>query len=295
MFSILVACNGKFDLCLISDGHLRILNAQGSVLKVIKNDAFKSVSFDIFSRSCGISKQFLIFNDSKMINDLNCNVFKLFDSGKWAVRGTVTGQVSLFKILNDQGHLVKSWDGHFNSVNCISVPINEHGFYTAGNDGSISYYSLASLETSSWNAHSAPILDLHLSRGIYLDSLFIWSLSLDKKCKMWDSKGNLVKSWDILELPTTFTVNSLETWIFFGTNTGTMYGISTSSTQNLVDAESCPLVFKSNDTIPISSMALSLDERHLISGDKAGVIKFWDLESHVCFFSLSFQGTNKFF
>ena len=94
------------------------------------------------------------------------------------------GQILLFKILNEQGHLVKSWDGHFNDVKVLEVPINENGFYSAGSDGCICYYSLSTLKMTSWNAHSAPIIGLVLSRAISVENSLIWSLSLDKKCKV---------------------------------------------------------------------------------------------------------------
>jgi len=150
-----------------------------------KKDPMRDVGFDVFSRYFALSKQFLIMNHGKILNDAKCSVFKYFDSGDWAVRGSASGQVVLFKILDDQGLLAKSWDGHFNSVTAIAVPIAENGFYTAGNDGCICYYSLSTLKMDSWNAHSAPIIGLHLSRGISLQNSCIWSLSLDKKCKVF--------------------------------------------------------------------------------------------------------------
>ncbi len=154
------------------------------MLKIEKKDAFKDASFDVFARYTAISNQFLIMNNGKILNDAKCSVFKTFDSGDWAVRGTESGQVVLFKILDDHGLLAKSWDGHFNSVNAIAVPISENGFYTAGNDGCICYYSLSTLKMESWNAHSAPIISLYLSKGVSLQNSCVWSLSLDKKCKV---------------------------------------------------------------------------------------------------------------
>lgn len=236
-------------------------------------------------------------NDNKILNDAKCSVFKYFDSGDWVVRGSETGQIVLFKILDDEGLLVKSWDGHFNAVSALAVPINENGFYSAGNDGCICYYSLSNLKMISWNAHSAPIIGFHLSRGISLENSHVWSLSLDKKCKviscnntkMWSSKGKLIKDWNILDIPSTFSINSLETWMFIATNTGIILGVSTKSDQTLIDTKSAGLVYNSNDSVPISQISLSLDEQYLFSGNKSGVFKVWDISNQTCLNSVSFE------
>lgn len=236
-------------------------------------------------------------NDNKILNDAKCSVLKCFDSGDWIVRGSETGQVVLFKILDHEGLLVKNWDGHFNAVNALVVPINENGFYSAGNDGCICYYSLSSLKMNSWNAHSAPIIALQLSRALSLENSHVWSLSLDKKCKvislyngkMWSSKGKLIKDWNILDIPSTFSINSLETWMFIGTNTGIIYGVSTKLNQNLIDAKSAGLLYNSNDNTPISQLSLSLDEQYLFSGSKSGIFKVWDISNQTCLNSVSFD------
>ena len=107
---------------------------------------------------------------------------------------------------------------------------------------------------------------------------------------MWNAKGKLIKSWNILEIPSKFTVNSLETLMFIGTNTGIVFGVNIRSDQTLVDSKSSPLVYNSNDNIPISSISLSLDEQYLITGNKSGLVKVWDIVNQMCLNSVSFDG-----
>jgi WD40 repeat protein len=108
--------------------------------------------------------------------------------------------------------------------------------------------------------------------------------------KLWNSKGKLLKDWNILDIPSAFSINSLETWMFIGTNTGIVFGVSTKSDQNLIDAKSSALVYNSNDNVPITRLALSLNEQHLITGSKNGIVRIWDIPTQTCLNSVSFDG-----
>jgi len=107
---------------------------------------------------------------------------------------------------------------------------------------------------------------------------------------LWDSNGKLIKDWNILDIPSAFSINSFETWMFIGANTGIIFGVSTRSDQKLIDAKSSALVYNSNDNIPVTRLALSLDEQYLISGNKSGIVRIWDIPTQTCLNSLSFDG-----
>lgn len=82
--------------------------------------------------------------------------------------------------------------------------------------------------------------------------------------------------------------------MFISANTGVIFGVSTKSDQNLIDAKSSALVYNSNDNIPITRLALSLDEKYLISGNKSGIVRIWDIPTQTCLNSLSFDGNLSF-
>ncbi|KAJ3084656.1 WD repeat-containing protein 18 [Rhizoclosmatium hyalinum] len=223
----------------------------------------------------------------------------LSHNGKWIVGGGVSGRVYMWELAT--GHMIAMYDAHFKPIKVVAFSVDDSAFVTAGDDAFAHVWlvarvtnavdpSAASQSFATMTGHSLPITDASFSPTALFNKSNVFTASLDRCVKVWDSTTgtNLITVLFPRGL-TCLAVDPLEMIIYAGAQDGIVYssklykggegedeavaGLSEGDMITVNDGGD--RVFKGHKG-PITSIALSFDAKVLMSGSEDGSAIVWD-------------------
>lgn len=214
------------------------------------------------------------------------------------------------------GNLLTIINRHYQKVVLLQFTPDGSYFISAGNDGMVMVWSLATVvahsevgvasQTSAGHHdpvyilpdHSLPVTDLCISKTGMHGKLC--TVSSDRTCKIYDmSSGGLLLNLVFDTGLTAVTFDVLELNIFIGTSDGPIYEFSLTNPPRtrdlLVDTEEY-FIFASH-TYAVTCLSASLDGETLMSGSNDGQVILWHIRSKQPLRIIKHKGpvTNAFF
>ena len=190
--------------------------------------------------------------------------------------GSATGTMYVWQTWT--GSLLKSWTGHFGSITCIRVSIDDCYVFTSSEDSTIKSYFLPDVFDSkspvpipmhTYSAHSASVVDM-LIKGTHLVSI-----SKDKSVKIFDWKKTSTQSAHFVlpSEPVKVTSNNNLGEVYVGLIDGSVHACNMES--GLVE----PML--SVHTSAVTGIAITIDGARLITCAATDGVKIWDIHSRV--------------
>lgn len=128
------------------------------------------------------------------------------------------------------GRMMNTLSKHYQTVTCIKFTSDGSHFVSCGKDGAALVWNLTRVVSHeenlaplySFNDHGLPVTDVHIGTGGMRGYMF--TVSLDRSCKIYDlNSGTLLLSVVFAEGLQSVAVNALETQVFVGTNSGSIF------------------------------------------------------------------------
>jgi pre-rRNA-processing protein IPI3 len=214
----------------------------------------------------------------------------LSHSQQYMVGGGQSGRIYLWKL--STGDLIQSFDAHFKSVNCALFTPDDQYLLTAGHDSLIQVYSISQLALENprpchtLTGHSLPIQDLKCS-WLLSNDCRIFSVSLDKTCKIWNlNNGQCLATISFNTPLTSLALDPAERVLYTGSNTGQIYAcpLYRSESGVLQMLQGVSAFTPENHSFvghqgSIHSLSVSMDASLLVSGSSDGTAQVWDTSS----------------
>eukprot|EP01117_Protostelium_nocturnum_P010084 TRINITY_DN3599_c0_g1_i2.p1 TRINITY_DN3599_c0_g1~~TRINITY_DN3599_c0_g1_i2.p1 ORF type:complete len:408 (-),score=73.25 TRINITY_DN3599_c0_g1_i2:177-1355(-) len=205
--------------------------------------------------------------------------------GQYCVMGGISGTIYVWQVAT--GHLLKSWEGHYKKVTCLSFTEDDSFLVSGGEDATIHVWNISSIlhsfdssvvkPYSTWSDHSLSITSLYCGFGGMNGRIV--STSKDRTCKIWDIPSKTLLA--TLVFPTGIEcccMDNAERFLFAGGIDGKIYGVHLFASYSITDAalKESPQTLYTGHTQPITSLGVSWDGMTLVSGSLDGSIKLWD-------------------
>lgn len=129
------------------------------------------------------------------------------------------------------GRMLNTVSKHYQTVTCLKFTDDASHFVSAGHDGGVLVWNLTQVVSRvdenqtplySFNDHGLPVTDVHI--GVGGIRAYMTTVSLDRTCKIYDlSSGTLLLNVVFAESLQCVVQNSLETSVYVGTTSGSIY------------------------------------------------------------------------
>lgn len=192
----------------------------------------------------------------------------------YAISGNSNGSISIWNLAT--GGLRKTWKGHNNSINAISVSPNGQILATASDDGSIKLWDLITAVNTdtlplvrTLNEHSNAVLSVEFGP----DGRTLASGSWDNTIMIWD-----VQTGELLN--TLIGHTQLVSAIAISPDGKILASGSKDNTIKIWNLETGELIHSlQGHSLPVLSLSISPDGKMLASGSADGTIALWELQT----------------
>ena len=207
--------------------------------------------------------------ENKLVMSLGGQSLGIFSKdGRYIASDGIDNTIKLWEL--SSGSLIKTFDGHANSVNSLAFSLNGKYILSGSADNSIKLWDVSSgCLSKAFEGHSSSVTSVVFSP----DEKFILSGSCDNSIKLWEfSSGSLIKSFE--------GHSDFVNCIAFSSDGKLILSGSRDKSIKLWDVSSGFLIKTfEGDSESVNSVVFSQDGKCILVGSQDKSIKLWDVSS----------------